>query len=132
MTNGTKILRFVATIMMLTAFHVTTIAQKTYYVKAADDLSHNGDGSTWENAMGLEDALNKAEAGDKIYVKGYKNVRNGEKVYIYPLSVENKSNFLTVRAGVQLYGGFKGDETNIKRVHGRQQGKTPLPLCTCG
>lgn len=120
MTNGTKILRFVATIMMLTAFHVTTIAQKTYYVKAADDLSHNGDGiavggdgSTWENAMGLEDALNNAVAGDKIYVKGYKNVRNGEKVYIYPLSVENKSNFLTVKAGVQLYGGFKGDETNI-------------------
>lgn len=120
MTNGTKILRFVATIMMLTAFHVATIAQKTYYVKATDDLSHNadgtvvgGDGSTWDNAMGLEDALAKAQAGDKIYVKGYKNVRNGEKVYIYPLSAENKSNFLTVRAGVKLYGGFRGDETNI-------------------
>lgn len=120
MTNGTKILRFVATIMMLTAVHVATIAQKTYYVKATDDLSHNadgtvvgGDGSTWDNAMGLEDALAKAQAGDKIYVKGYKNVRNGEKVYIYPLSAENKSNFLTVRAGVKLYGGFRGDETNI-------------------
>ena len=120
MTNGTKILRFVATIMMLTAVHVATIAQKTYYVKATDDLSHNadgtvvgGDGSTWDMAMGLEDALAKAQAGDKIYVKGYKNVRNGEKVYIYPLSAENKSNFLTVKAGVKLYGGFRGDETNI-------------------
>lgn len=120
MTNGTKILRFVATIMMLTAFHVATIAQKTYYVKATDDLSHNadgtvvgGDGSTWDKAMGLEKALEIAQAGDKIYVKGYKNVRNGEKVYIYPLSAENKSNFLTVRAGVKLYGGFRGDETNI-------------------
>lgn len=120
MTNGTKILRFVATIMMLTAFHVATIAQKTYYVKATDDLSHNadgtvvgGDGSTWDMAMGLEEALSQAQAGDKIYVKGYKNVRNGKKVYIYPLSAENKSNFLTVRAGVKLYGGFRGDETNI-------------------
>ena len=120
MTNGTKILRFVATIMMLTAVHVATIAQKTYYVKATDDLSHNadgtvvgGDGSTWDKAMGLEKALEIAQAGDKIYVKGYKNVRNGEKVYIYPLSAENKSNFLTVRAGVKLYGGFRGDETNI-------------------
>ena len=111
MTNGTKILRFVATIMMLAAFHVTTIAQNTYYVKATVDLTVGGDGSTWEKAMGLEQALSKAQAGDKIYVKGYKDIRNGDTGCIYP--VGNSSNCLTVKAGVQLYGGFKGDEMSI-------------------
>lgn len=115
------ILRFAATLLLLAALHTESLAQKTYYVKAVPDLALDeagvehvgGDGSSWDKAMRLKDALAQAQAGDKIYVKGYEHTRVDGKLFVYSLDVSDKTNFYTLRSGVQLYGGFRGDETGI-------------------
>lgn len=115
------ILRFAATLLLFAALHTESLAQKTYYVKAVPDLALDeagvehvgGDGSSWDKAMRLKDALAQAQAGDKIYVKGYEHTRVDGKLFVYSLDVSDKANFYTLRSGVQLYGGFRGDETGI-------------------
>lgn len=110
-----------ATLLLLAALHTESLAQKTYFVKAVPDLAWDeagvehvgGDGSSWDKAMSLKDALAKAQAGDKIYVKGYEHTRVDGKLFVYSLDVSDKANFYTLPSGVQLYGGFRGDETGI-------------------
>ena len=74
---------------------------KIYYVSPTQQGT--GDGSSWENAMTLTDALNKAVANDQIWVQG------SESGTIYTAPADG----FTLNSGVQLYGGFKGDETTL-------------------
>ncbi len=77
---------------------------KTYYVSPTG----NSDGSSWANTMSLTNALNNAVAGDQIWVQGFEQIDATDKLYITP----NTDGF-TLKSGVQLYGGFKGDETTL-------------------
>ena len=89
-------------------------AQNNFYVKASHDLataSTTADGLSWDNAISLQQALQKATAGSNIYVKGYTTEEaNGKKEYCY--TVPDTKGFV-LPSGVRMYGGFKGDETEI-------------------
>lgn len=80
---------------------------KIYYVSPTG----TGDGSSWANTMSLEKALTTAKAGDQIWVQGFDQIDNSNKLYIVPESM--KATGFTLKSGVQLYGGFKGDETTL-------------------
>lgn len=90
------------------------IKAQNYYVKAPHDLptaSTTADGLSWDNAISLHQALQKATAGSNIYVKGYTTEEaNGKKEYCY--TVPDTKGFV-LPSGVRMYGGFKGDETEI-------------------
>lgn len=90
------------------------INAQNFYVKAPYDLttaSTTADGLSWDNAISLQQALQKATAGSNIYVKGYTTeVANGKKEYCY--TVPNTNGFV-LPSGVRMYGGFKGDEAEI-------------------
>ena len=74
---------------------------KTYYVTA--EATDVGDGSSWTQAITLENALRLAKAGDEIWVKGYEDITG--HIYKAP-----KGGFV-LPSGVAMYGGFAGTET---------------------
>lgn len=82
------------------------MAQTIYYVKP--QATGNNDGSSWENATTLANALNKAVANDQIWVQGFETITDYNQIYITP-TIDG----FTLKSGVQLYGGFKGDETTL-------------------
>lgn len=82
------------------------MAQTIYYVKP--QATGNNDGSSWENATTLTNALNKAVANDQIWVQGFETITDYNQIYITP-TIDG----FTLKSGVQLYGGFKGDETTL-------------------
>ena len=80
-----------------------TAQGKIYYVSPTG----TSDGSAWANTMSLSDALDAANAGDQIWLRGFEQITNTNQLYIAPATG------FTLKSGVQLYGGFKGDEANI-------------------
>ena len=74
---------------------------KTYHVTA--EATDVGDGSSWTQAITLENALRLAKAGDEIWVKGYEDITG----HIYKAPEEG----FVLPSGVAMYGGFAGDET---------------------
>lgn len=76
---------------------------KIYRVTAK--ATTGGDGSSWEKAIPLKEALSKAKATDEIWVKGYKTTTL-ENIYVAP-----KEGFV-LPSGVAMYGGFAGTETS--------------------
>ena len=75
---------------------------KTYHVTA--EATDVGDGSSWTQAITLENALRLAKAGDEIWVKGYEDITG----HIYKAPKEG----FVLPSGVAMYGGFEGKETN--------------------
>lgn len=95
--------------VMLLAFFLagTAAAQsKIYYVSS--QATDTGDGSSWANATTLTKALDKAVAGDQIWVQGFETLTGGN-LYVAP-----KEGF-AVKSGVQLYGGFAGTESRLSQ-----------------
>ena len=93
--------------MLLLAFFLAGMAaaqSKTYYVSPTG----TGDGSSWANATTLIQALDKAVAGDQIWVQGFDTLTGGN-LYVAP-----KDGF-AVKSGVQLYGGFAGTESRLSQ-----------------
>ena len=79
---------------------------KIYYVSPT--AKGTGDGSSWDNATTLSDALNnKAQAGDQIWVLGFEQITEAGQLYTAP------TDGFSVKSGVQLYGGFAGTEKSI-------------------
>ena len=74
---------------------------KTYHVTA--EATDGGDGSSWTQAITLENALRQAKAGDEIWVKGYEDITG----HIYKAPKEG----FVLPSGVAMYGGFAGNET---------------------
>lgn len=74
---------------------------KTYHVTA--EATDGGDGSSWTQAITLENALSLAKAGDEIWVKGYEDITG--HIYKAP-----EGGFV-LPSGVAMYGGFAGKET---------------------
>lgn len=77
---------------------------KIYYVSPAG----TGDGTSWSRTTTLTDALNRAVAGDQIWAQGFETISTVNEIYITP----DVNGFL-LKSGVQLYGGFKGDERSV-------------------
>lgn len=96
---------YIFSIMFICA-SVSVMAQsKIYYVSPTAKVS--GDGTSWQSTMTLSAALNAAKAGDQIWVQGFEQITSADQLYIAP------TGGFSVKSGVQLYGGFKGDETSI-------------------
>lgn len=76
---------------------------KVYYVSPTGV----GDGTSWETTTTLQTALQNAVAGDQIWVQGFEQITSADQLYIAP------ADGFSLKSGVQLYGGFKGDETNV-------------------
>ena len=77
-------------------------AQGTIY-RVTAEATTSGDGSSWEKAITLTDALSLAKAGDEIWVKGYEDITG--HIYKAP-----EGGFV-LPSGVGMYGGFAGNET---------------------
>lgn len=95
--------------MLLLAFFLAGMAaaqSKIYYVSS--QATDTGDGSSWANATTLIQALDKAVAGDQIWVQGFDTLTGGN-LYVAP-----KDGF-AVKSGVQLYGGFAGTESRLSQ-----------------
>lgn len=94
--------------MFLAFFLAGTAAaqSKIYYVSS--QATDTGDGSSWDNATTLTKALDKAVAGDQIWVQGFETLTGGN-LYVAP-----KEGF-AVKSGVQLYGGFAGTESRLSQ-----------------
>jgi hypothetical protein len=73
-------------------------AQTTYFVKAGSA----GNGSSWSNASGDLQAINKASLEDNIFVAA--------GTYQPPVN----SSFI-MKQGVKIYGGFAGMETSLSQ-----------------
>lgn len=94
---------------MFLAFFLAGMAaaqSKIYYVSSL--ATDTGDGSSWANATTLTKALDKAVAGDQIWVQGFETL-TGNNLYVAP-----KEGF-AVKSGVQLYGGFAGTESRLSQ-----------------
>lgn len=88
---------------LATTILFSVVSQAQIYVS----IEGGGDGSSWENTLTLTEALNRARAGEQIWVRGYENA-NEKQMYI----PDSKDGF-KLKSGVQLYGGFAGTETSI-------------------
>ena len=77
---------------------------KIYYVTPNGAAVKDG----WSGTMTLTNALDKAVAGDQIWVQGFETITDYSQIYITP-TIDG----FTLKSGVQLYGGFKGDETTL-------------------
>ena len=91
----------VLALLFLVAVSAVMAQSKIYYVSPTGNGT--ADGSSWTNTMTLTDALTAAKAGDQIWVKG------SESGAIYTAPATG----FTLKSGVQLYGGFKGDEITL-------------------
>ena len=89
----------VLALLFLVAVSAVMAQSNVYYVTPTGTPVDGG----WTNTMTLTDALTAAKAGDQIWVQG----SEAGTTYIAP------EGGFTLKSGVQLYGGFKGDETNI-------------------
>lgn len=103
----------------LMAMPLALNAQSKYYVKASHDLTSapsegTADGSSWDKAISLQQALAKVKAGDFIFVKGYTATEATNKQFYY--TVPNSKGFV-LPSGVRMYGGFAGNETEINPEH---------------
>ena len=88
---------------LATTILFSVVSQAQIYVS----IEGRGDGSSWENTTTLSEALNRARAGEQIWVRGYENA-NEKQMYI----PDSKDGF-KLKSGVQLYGGFAGTETSV-------------------
>lgn len=99
----------------LMAMPLALNAQTNYYVKAPHDLTPatpegTADGSSWDKAISLQQALAKVKAGDCIFAKGYTAGEATGKDFYY--TVHDRKGFV-LPSGVRMYGGFAGNETEI-------------------
>ena len=94
------------TVLCLSLLASFASAQRGWYVSPQGDSQQ--DGSSWANTIPLADALLRASAGDSIYLLGYAQVDNTDKVYTVPADLDG----FELKAGVRLYGGFAGTESS--------------------
>lgn len=95
----------IPSVLMLAATMLAGIVSKAQVIYVSTE--GGGDGSSWESTITLSEALNRARAGEQIWVRGYENA-NEKQMYI----PDSKDGF-KLKSGVQLYGGFAGTETSV-------------------
>lgn len=104
-----NIFRCYTFLVMFCLAALASAQSKIYYVSPMG--SGTQDGLSWTNTMTLTAALNTAKAGDQIWVLGYEQIDAADKYYVVPEASQAEG--FRLKSGVQLYGGFKGDETSI-------------------
>ena len=116
--------KIIAVLILLSCTCQLYAQGKIYRVTA--QATTGGDGSSWEKAIPLNEALSRAKATDEIWVKGYENT-NVENIYIAP-----KEGFV-LPSGVAMYGGFEGTETSRdKRGTGKHKYQMIYPTTLVG
>lgn len=102
-----------ALLMTAWCFMAGTAAAQTRYYVTPTGLVPTGMDNAWTDVIKLETALEKAEPGDEIWVQGFEEIRKNSvdyrQVYLAP-----KEGW-TLKDGVKLYGGFKGNETSLEQ-----------------
>lgn len=115
--------RFLGTLACLCGLMSTQMAMaQDFYVtpdgKAPVDYNGSPIDGAWSSTdkaklVTLKDALQQAQPGDEIWVQGFEEIRKNSvdyrQVYLAP-----KEGW-TLKAGVKLYGGFKGNETSLEQ-----------------
>lgn len=102
-----------ALLMTAWCFMAGTAAAQTRYYVTPTGLVPTGMDNAWTDVIKLETALEKAEPGDEIWVQGFEEIRKNSVDYrqVYMAPKEG----WTLKAGVKLYGGFKGNETSLEQ-----------------
>ena len=95
--------KIIAALILLSCTCQLFAQGKIYRVTA--EATTGGDGSSWEKAIPLIEALRQAKATDEIWVKGYKTTAL-DNIYVAP-----EEGFV-LPSGVAMYGGFAGTETS--------------------
>lgn len=90
----------VLALLFLVAVSAVMAQSKIYYVSPTGEPVAGG----WTGTTTLTEALTNAVAGDQIWVQG----SEAGTTYTAP-TIDG----FTLKSGVQLYGGFKGDETTL-------------------
>ncbi len=82
----------------------TPVAARIIYIKADATGICNGSGHSWANPCSLTSALATASSGMQIWVAAgtYK-----------PTTGTDREATFSLRSGVEIYGGFAGDETSL-------------------
>lgn len=115
--------RFLGTLACLCGLMSTQMATaQDFYVTPNGKVPVDYNGSPIDGAWSstdkaklvtLEEALQQAHPGDEIWVQGFEEIRRNSvdyrQVYLAP-----KGGW-TLKAGVKLYGGFKGNETSLEQ-----------------
>lgn len=101
-------LRNILIVFLLLSTHLA--AKATVYYVTYDGQPVTGG---WQTVTTLEDAFSKAKSGDEIWIQGSDDVTKA-----YHITAD-----LTVKSGVKVYGGFKGNETGIgqREYQGKKQ-----------
>lgn len=116
--------KIIAALILLSCTCQLYAQGKIYRVTA--QATTGGDGSSWEKAIPLNEALSRAKATDEIWVKGYKTTTL-ENIYVAP-----KEGFV-LPSGVAMYGGFEGTETSRdKRGTGKHKYQMTYPTTLVG
>lgn len=115
--------RFLGTLACLCGLMSTQMAMaQDFYVTPDGNAPVDYNGSSIDGAWSstdkaklvtLEDALQQALPGDEIWVQGFEEIRRNSNEYrqVYLAPKEG----WTLKAGVKLYGGFKGNETSLEQ-----------------
>ena len=105
-----KLLSFFIIFQILSTLTMQSQEIKRRFVKE----NAMGDGTSWSNASSdLQAMINESSAGDEIWVSSgtYKPIRPANK--LDEIDSNNRDNAFVLKADVNIYGGFKGSETNI-------------------
>ncbi|WP_199117495.1 T9SS type A sorting domain-containing protein [Pedobacter sp. ASV28] len=108
-------------ILCLSLFALNVSAQTTYYVKT-DGTGAAATATSWGMASkDLQDVINTAQAGDKIFVARGTYVPNRPANTPHVIDVTNRDNAFVLKNGVNIYGGFAGTEANeTQRIAGNE------------
>ncbi len=102
----------VSILIALVILTTVNLFASIYYVSKTGD---NSDGLTWATAFNeVQDAIDQASSGDDVWVaKGkYMPTSYNPKGYTSSL-VQNRTKTFIIRSGIDVYGGFAGNETSI-------------------
>lgn len=105
MIKTLRILYVLTVVLLLPAAAAAQQTTRYYVTKDATTPAEAGVPSSWDAPVTFESALDAARSGDEIWVKGYDEPGPG---HVYRAT--DAAGF-TLKAGVRLYGGFKGGET---------------------
>ena len=96
---------YLITVLIVTLLPVDQVqATATTYRVKTDGVNTGQCGTTWAEACSLQFALNLSTSGDQIWVA------NGT---YKPTSGTDRSVSFALKDGVQIYGGFTGNETSL-------------------
>ena len=103
----------IATALCLLVATTSFVSAQTNILRVvASPTGTTQDGSSWENAMTLEDALTASTTGDQIWIAAGTYLRT-TLATAGAATAEERALSFTIPTGISVYGGFEGDETSF-------------------